>query len=110
MVTAVLFESNSGIMSQLISLGAFNKMTDEYVYPEIANKHDHYVCPHCNQDVILVKGSKIRDHFRHKTNKAAPCKYYNAPNEICHHCHHKQPYTGKVMYYGGGVWGPCLFC
>jgi hypothetical protein len=238
MVTAVLFESNSGIMSQLISLGAITKMTDEYVYPKIANKHDHYVCPDCNQDLILVRGSKIRDHFRHKTNKANPCKYYDAPNEsqihkdakmlmktllengttlqfmrtcpsckkryeiplpkikpestialehrfdhecstriadvahicnadeieaiyeichthhtskedrpepwveidakslltsvntttnrafvvscirredcvncaICHHCHHLPPYTSKVMYYGDGVYGECLFC
>ena len=68
-------------MSQLISLGAINKITNEYVYPKIANKHDNYVCPDCNKDIILVQGTILRHHFRHKTDKVHPCKYYDKPNE-----------------------------
>lgn len=68
-------------MSQLISLGAINKITNEYVYPKIANKHDNYVCPDCNKDVVLVQGKILRHHFRHKTDKVHPCKYYDKPNE-----------------------------
>jgi hypothetical protein len=68
-------------MSQLISLGAINKITNEYVYPKIGNKHDNYVCPDCKKDVILVQGKILRHHFRHKTDKVHPCKYYDKPNE-----------------------------
>ena len=32
-------------MSQLLSLGAINKLSGEYVYPKIANKKDEYICP-----------------------------------------------------------------
>ena len=36
-------------MSQLLSLGAINKFTGEYVYPKIANKKDEYICCECNR-------------------------------------------------------------
>jgi hypothetical protein len=39
-------------MSQLLSLGAINKVTSEYVYPKIANKKDEYICPDCNKESL----------------------------------------------------------
>ena len=68
-------------MSQLISLGAMNKHTGEYVYPKIANKKDEYVCSDCNKDLILVKGDIRVHHFRHKVDNINPCHHYSNPTE-----------------------------
>ena len=68
-------------MSQLISLGAINKNTGEYVYPKIANKKDEDVCPGCNKDLILVKGEIRVHHFRHKVDSINPCHHYSKPTE-----------------------------
>ena len=47
-------------MTHILSLGANNKQTREYVYPKIANKKDEYVCPDCNKDLILCQGEIIQ--------------------------------------------------
>jgi DNA-directed RNA polymerase subunit RPC12/RpoP len=59
-------------MSQLLSLGAINKLTGEYVYPKIANKKDEYICPECNKDLILVQGDIRVHHCRHKVDSINP--------------------------------------
>ena len=68
-------------MSQLLSLGAINKLTGEYVYPKIANKKDEYICPECNKDLIIVKGEIRVHHFRHKVDSINPCHHYSKPTE-----------------------------
>ena len=68
-------------MSQLLSLGAINKLTGEYVYPKIANKKDEYICPECNKDLILAQGEIRVHHFRHKVDSINPCHHYSNPNE-----------------------------
>jgi hypothetical protein len=68
-------------MTQLIFLGAKNKVTGEYVYPKIANKKDKYICPDCEKDLIVCKGEIRADHFRHKVDTIKPCNYYNNPTE-----------------------------
>lgn len=68
-------------MSQLLSLGAINKLTGEYVYPKIANKKDEYICPECNKDLILVRGEIRVHHFRHKVDSINPCHHYSKPTE-----------------------------
>ena len=68
-------------MSQLLSLGAINKLTGEYVYPKIANKKDEYICPECNKDLILVQGEIRIHHFRHKVDSINPCHHYSKPTE-----------------------------
>ena len=68
-------------MSQLLSLGAINKLTGEYVYPKIANKKDEYICPECNKDLILVQGEVRVHHFRHKVDSINPCHHYSKPIE-----------------------------
>ena len=68
-------------MTQLLSLGAINKLTGEYVYPKIANKKDEYICPECNKDLILVKGEIRVHHFRHKVDNVNPCHHYSNPTE-----------------------------
>jgi ssDNA-binding Zn-finger/Zn-ribbon topoisomerase 1 len=68
-------------MSQLLSLGAINKLTGEYVYPKIANKKDEYICPECNKDLILVQGEIRVHHFRHKVDSINPCHHYSKPTE-----------------------------
>ena len=42
----------------MITLGAINKITQIYTLPQYANKNDKYICPDCNKDLILVKGTK----------------------------------------------------
>ena len=69
-------------MSQLLSLGAINKVTGEYVYPKIANKKDEYICPDCNKDLILCQGEIKVHHFRHKVDSINnPCHHYSKPTE-----------------------------
>ena len=68
-------------MPQLLSLGAINKLTGEYVYPRIANKKDKYICPECNKDLILVQGETRIHHFRHKVDSINPCHHYSKPSE-----------------------------
>jgi hypothetical protein len=68
-------------MSQLLSLGAINKLTGDYVYPKIANKKDLYICPECNKDLILVQGEIRVHHFRHKVDSSNPCHHYSKPTE-----------------------------
>lgn len=67
-------------MSHILSLGAINKITGEYVYPRIANKNDTYGCPCCDKDVFPRQGQRNRWHFAHK-NSDNPCNYYNHPGE-----------------------------
>ena len=67
-------------MNSLISLGAINKITGEYVYPKIANKKDEYYCPECNKDLILCQGDIRVHHFRHKV-ATNPCHHYSSPTE-----------------------------
>lgn len=67
-------------MTSLISLGAINKLTGEYVYPKIANKKDEYSCPECNKDLILCQGDIRVHHFRHKV-ATNPCHHYSSPTE-----------------------------
>ena len=68
-------------MSQLLSLGAINKLTSDYVYPKIANKKDEYICPECNKDLILVQGDIRVHHFRHKVDSISPCHHYSKSTE-----------------------------
>jgi uncharacterized protein YkuJ len=68
-------------MSQLLALGAINKLTNEYVYPKIANKKDEYICPDCNKDLILCQGEIKVHHFRHKVDTVKPCRHYSNPTE-----------------------------
>jgi competence CoiA-like predicted nuclease len=68
-------------MYQLLSLGAINKHTGEYIYPKIANKKDEYICPECNKDLILCQGEIRIHHFRHKVDSVNPCHHYSNPSE-----------------------------
>jgi len=68
-------------MTHVLSLGAINKLTGEYVYPKIANKKDNYICPECNKDLILCQGKIQVHHFRHKVDSINPCHHYNSPGE-----------------------------
>ena len=74
-------QSNSTQMTNILSLGAINTQTGEYVYPKIANKKDEYVCPDCNKDLILCQGEIIRPYFRHKVESVNPCHHYSNPTE-----------------------------
>ena len=60
-------------------LGAINKNTQTYVYPEIGNKEDKYLCCDCSKELIFCKGEKIIPYFRHKS--LTDCKYYDNPAE-----------------------------
>ena len=68
-------------MTQLLSLGAINKFTGEYVYPKIANKKDEYICCECKTDLILCQGEVRVHHFRHKIDTVIPCHHYSNPTE-----------------------------
>ncbi len=66
----------------MLSLGAINICTHEYVYPKIANKKDKYSCPSCNKRLILCKGKVRSPYFRHLVDKKVePCTHYSNPGE-----------------------------
>ena len=62
-----------------LKLGAINKENGEYVNVIYALKKTEYICPECENDVILRKGEKNRVHFAHK--KEGNCQYYEHPSE-----------------------------
>lgn len=64
----------------MLSLGAINKNTGDYVYPKIANKKDDYICPECNKELILCQGEVRVPYFRHKVD-VNPCHHYTNPTE-----------------------------
>lgn len=62
-------------------LGAINKKTGKYVYPQIANKNNAYICPDCSKDLIFCHGKIKVPYFRHSVDSTNPCNYYDKPNE-----------------------------
>jgi hypothetical protein len=67
-------------MSKHFLMGAINKTTSNYEYPQIACKMNKYICPYCNNDVIFRKGKIKQPHFAHKKS-TNPCGYYTKPGE-----------------------------
>jgi len=69
-------------MSDLIMLGAINKLTKKYIHPNQANKKDEYICVECGKDVIIRKGNIRVHHFAHcKEDEENRCNFYNKPTE-----------------------------
>ena len=67
-------------MARHLSMGGINKSTNQYEYPEIAEKTNKYKCPDCYKDIIFKKGSINRPHFAHYADDD-PCSYYTNPGE-----------------------------
>ncbi len=67
-------------MSHHFSMGAINKVTNEYDYPRIAEKGKKYMCPECKKDVNFCKGKIKQPYFAHKRSES-PCYYYDKPSE-----------------------------
>ena len=65
----------------MLSLGAINKLTGEYVFPKKTNKKGEYSCPECYKDLILCQGTKRVHHYRHKVDCIDPCRHYSNPTE-----------------------------
>jgi hypothetical protein len=65
------------------TLGAFNKYTNIYVHPSVANKQDEYICMDCGKDVFIRQGNTRIHHFAHyKEEPIEKCNFYNEPNEM----------------------------
>ena len=67
-------------MTNHFSMGAINKISNNYEYPKIANKINKYKCPFCERDVIFRNGKIKQPHFAHYKS-GNPCSYYEKPNE-----------------------------
>lgn len=67
-------------MSELIRLGAINKITRQYTTPSHANKQDEFICIDCGNDVIIRKGKIRIPHFAH-CKQDIQCNFYSSPNE-----------------------------
>ena len=76
-------------MSHHFSMGAINKVTNEYEYPRIAQKIHKYICPECKKDVNFCKGKIKQPYFAHKKSET-PCYYYDKPSESQIHKDAKQ--------------------
>jgi hypothetical protein len=69
--------------AQHLNFGAILKRLGKYECIRDAVKHEAYMCPECNSDVIVKQGSVKRKHFAHKAN--CSCEYYTKPNESQQH-------------------------
>ena len=67
----------------IIPIGGISVSTKQYVYPKIAVKTDSYVCPECNDNLVLCKGNIRAHYFRHKINTS--CAHYSSPSESVIH-------------------------
>lgn len=67
-------------MCSIPPLGGLNKITRQYTYPSIATKANKYVCPDCDKDLVLKKGTVRVHHFAHAKDDN-PCSYYTRPSE-----------------------------
>ena len=67
-------------MSHHFSVGAINKLINEYEYPRIAEKGKKYMCPECKKDVNFCKGQIKQPYFAHKKSESS-CYYYDKPSE-----------------------------
>jgi hypothetical protein len=67
-------------MSHHFSMGAINKLTNNYEYPRIAEKGKKYMCPECKKDVNFCKGKIKQPYFAHKKSESH-CYYYDKPSE-----------------------------
>jgi len=68
-------------MSTHFFMGAINKITNNYEYPQIATKgKNKYKCPSCDKDVSFKKGPIKKPHFAH-CKSDNPCFYYDKPSE-----------------------------
>ena len=65
-----------------LRLGAFDKKTKEFIYPQNAFSKRDYICPDCAKSVILKNGYIKRAHFAHKPN--SKCSYYNGGETSIH--------------------------
>ena len=68
-------------MSQLLSLGAINKITREYVSAKNADRKHKHECPDCGDDLVLCQGEIRNPYFRHEADRIDPCYYYSKPSE-----------------------------
>jgi hypothetical protein len=75
-VSKLLYE-----MYHHFSMGAINKLTNEYEYPRIDEKGKKYMCPECKKDVNFCKGKIKQPYFAHKRTES-PC-YYIYPSGKC---------------------------
>lgn len=67
-------------MTDLIRLGAINKLTNQYIHPNQANKQDDFMCIDCGKDVIIRQGKIRAHHFAHY-KEDLKCNFYSSPNE-----------------------------
>lgn len=67
-------------MSTSIKLGAINKLTGKYVYPDEGNKECEYICIDCGKNVILRRDKISCSYFGH-TSEDNLCSYFSKPNE-----------------------------
>tara|TARA_B100001094_G_scaffold89146_1_gene85192 strand:- start:185 stop:1279 length:1095 start_codon:yes stop_codon:yes gene_type:complete len=79
-----------------MNFGAINKLTNNYIFADIANKEDqlNYICPDCKKPLILCKGEIKKPYFRHKIDKKHPCRYYHSPSESQIHIEAKHRLKG----------------
>ena len=87
-------------MSHHFSMGAINKLINEYEYPRIAEKGKKYMCPECKKDVNFCKGQIKQPYFAHKKSESS-CYYYDKPSESQIHkdakCLMKMMLTNKTQ-------------
>ncbi len=62
-------------MSNHFSMGAINKITQEYEYSKIAIRGNKYKCPSCEKDVIFKHGKIKQPHFAHYKSDN-PCYFF----------------------------------
>src|SRR6476469_7681427 len=60
-------------------LGAINKKTGNFTFPEYANKNDEYECIECEEKLIICQGKIKSAYIRHYSKENNTCHYYTKP-------------------------------
>lgn len=95
-------------MASHIVIGALDAKTFIYTMPQFASKLNIYICPDCNEELILKQGNILAWHFSHK--KYSNCLYYSHPSESQQHLAAKHLIKAKLEHGSIIINRECQLC
>ena len=76
-----MLSSNKKPRFEAPPLGAFDRVTNDYILLAKAEKNRMYECPSCAKDVFVKEGTVRSKHFCHARRQGVPCHHYDHPGE-----------------------------
>jgi len=98
--------SDYGVSHRGVAFRAFQKDTQQYVRPKLADREKEFECMKCTRKVILRRGQINRAHFAHYKNKkdtGGMCTFYTHPSESDRHKDAKYK-LASMLREGKSIW------